>query len=518
MSKEKNNDKSAVNQKAAKEEAKRAKKEKKLLKKKDKKPNKFVMALKNKWLMNGAYTLLLVAIIIAIYVALNVWVDSLDIKDLDLTSEKLYSLSQESKDKLANINEDTTILFFGMQDYSTTKDLAKQYNGINEHIKFEEVTDVTSRPDLVSEYGLENDSNAIIIETSQRKKILTTSDLSTYDYTTYESIDISEEAMTNAILDVNLEKKPKIYNLSSHTTYAKYLSMATTYLENEANEVESIDLLVKGGVPEDCDVLMITTLKEDITEQEKDMIISYINKGGNLLILQDPDYVGVSTPNYQAVLDVYGVSVSEGIVFEGDSSKQISGYPNVILPQISYSSDVTKYIASDGAVVFANSGKLNFKSDEELENLGVETENLLTVSSSAYLRKNLNNSSTVKNATDTDIGNEAIGALLTKKINDDTNSQLIIYANAVFATDMPIQLGNSGQYAILLYNNRDLVMNSVSYLTQRTDTITIRKDTGTVTITTTADQKRNIVIIIIALPIIIIIAGIIVWQKRRRKK
>ena len=72
---------------------------------------------------------------------------------------------------------------------------------------------------------------------------------------------------------------------------------------------------------------------------------------------------------------------------------------------------------------------------------------------------------------------------------------------------------------IMFYNNKDLLVNSVSYLTQRTDNITIRKDQGTVyTFTATQTEKNVIVGIIVALPIIIILTGIIVWQVRRRKK
>lgn len=496
------------------------KRKEKIEKKKEKtKNNKFIQIIKNKWLRDYTLTLLLIAIIIVVYVLLNTWIDSLNITDIDMTSEKLYTLSQESKDKIKNVSNETKLLFFGLTDYNTTKDLAKQYNKVNDKIIYEEITDVTSRPDLVSEYGLENNSNAIVVETNEKKKILTESDLSSYDYTTYEAIDISEEALTNAILDVNLEKKPQIYILKNHTQYSNYLYMATTYLENEANEVDELDLLVKGNVPEDCDVLVITTLKEDITEVEKQMITDYINKGGKILVMQDPNYTGIKLNNYQSILDLYGVSVSDGVVFETDNEKTISGWPNIIIPQPSYSSEVTQYIATDGSITFVNSGKLNFKSDEELESLGVEVEDLVTLGETAFLRTDMSNPSTSKTDSDVDISNEKAGALITKKIDDNTDSQLIIYANSIFALDLPIQLNNQySQYGIALSNNKDLVLNTIAYLTKRTDTITIRKDAGVVTFTATDQQVINIAIIIIALPTIIILIGIFVWRHRMRKK
>ncbi len=497
------------------------KKEKKEKKQKEFKDNKFIRLITNKWLQDFTITLLLIAIIICIFVILNTWIDSLDITDIDLTTDRLYSLSQESKDKVSGVSQETKILFFGMSDYTTTIDLAKQYNKVNDKISVEEISDVSSRPDLVQEYGLENDSTAIIVESAEKKKILLPSDLTTYDYSTYESIDTSEEALTNAIMDVNLEKKPKIYIVTNHTHYSNYLYMATTYLENEANEVENLDLLVQGSVPEDCTVLVLTTLYEDITEAEKSMIMDYINKGGKILVLQDPDYNN-SVPtltNYQSILDLYGVSVADGVVFESDSQRMISGNPNMLVPELSYSSEVTQYIASDGTVLFFNTGKLNFKSSEELDTLGVEVEDLATFSDEAFLRTDLSISTSNKTDADASVGGEKAGALITKKINDDTESQMIIFANSMFALDIPVDItSNYSQYAIAFYNNRDLVMNSIGYLTQRTDTITIRKDVGSVTYTATESENRVIIAIIIALPILIILIGIIVWRFRMRKK
>ena len=73
-------------------------------------------------------------------------------------------------------------------------------------------------------------------------------------------------------------------------------------------------------------------------------------------------------------------------------------------------------------------------------------------------------------------------------------------------------------YAIDLYNNQDAILNSLSYLTEREDTITIRKDIEIVDYAVTESQHQIILTIIFGLPIFIIIIGIIVWQVRRRKK
>lgn len=85
--------------------------------------------------------------------------------------------------------------------------------------------------------------------------------------------------MTNALLNVTIKDKPKIYFLTGHNdNLTSYLYSFKQSLENEANEVEDLDLLTTGKIPDDCSTLVITTLNEDIKTIEKDAIIKYIKK------------------------------------------------------------------------------------------------------------------------------------------------------------------------------------------------------------------------------------------------
>ena len=58
---------------------------------------KFFEMITNKWLLKGTTTIILVAIVIACYIGLNWAVEKLTIEDLDFTTKKLYSLSDETK-------------------------------------------------------------------------------------------------------------------------------------------------------------------------------------------------------------------------------------------------------------------------------------------------------------------------------------------------------------------------------------------------------------------------------------
>ena len=58
---------------------------------------KFLEIIKNKWLIKGTTTLLLVLIVIACYIGLNMLVEKVNVENLDFTEKKLYSLSDETK-------------------------------------------------------------------------------------------------------------------------------------------------------------------------------------------------------------------------------------------------------------------------------------------------------------------------------------------------------------------------------------------------------------------------------------
>ncbi len=469
---------------------------------------------KNKWLRSTITTIILILLLIAIYIAISTILANAQIEDIDLTTEKLYTLTQETKDKIANVKE-TKILLFGMQDYENVVNFAKQYTKQNSNISYEEISDITTRPDLVTKYGIGSTSTAIVVETEDKTKILTTADLYTYDYTTYEQIDITEESITNAILDVNLEKKPKIYIVTNHVRYDDSLQIVTEYLKNEANDVENIDLVISGSVPEDCSVLFFTDLDEDITEFEKQIIIDYINNGGKIIILTEPNTENIDFKNFNQILDIYGVSVGKGYIYEQDSNKMIRNYASIIMPDLSYSSDITRYISTGDGVIFINPGKLEFKTDEELENLNVEVTNLVTASETAFYRTNISQTTKNRIAGDEDAGGASLGAYITKKIENGT-TELAIFSNSIFASDLPVQIGSGTyDYGIYFANNKDLILNTVAKLTQRTDTITVRKDTGLITYVPTEIENTIITIIIIALPIFIILTGIIVWIVRR---
>ena len=480
---------------------------------------KIIEIIKKKWLKDTFLTILLIAIIFAIYFGINYGVEKLNIEDIDLTTDKIYSISEQTETKLANLDKDVTIELINLSDYAYLLDFTNKYTQLNSHITIERIDDLTSRVDIMNKYSLESTDNLLIIKSGDKERLLSTYDLYTYDYTTYEQIDITEEAITNAIIEVTIEDKPNIYFLEGHNYYdMSYFQLLKDDITAEANNVSNLNLLTAGSVPEDCDCLVITTLKEDITEIERDSLINYSNNGGKILLLADANILGVDTPNFNQILDLYGFSISKGMLLEQDQNQMIYGSPEFIISQID-TSMFNKNNKMNMNICVIDSGRIEFKDEDTLNNLGITYNTLSKTSDSAFLRTDLNISSMSKTNQDTDASESIIGVLVTRTLENEKKAEMIVYSNAVFATNQQISMNNTYEmYANKLCNNDDVAINSVSYLTQRTDTITIRKDADSVSYTVTETQHNIIMAIIFLVPATIIVIGIIVWQVRRRKK
>lgn len=472
---------------------------------------------KAKWLRDTSLTVLLIVIIVATCIGLNIAIEAINPADFDFTKDKVNSLSDMSKQIAATIDEDVEILLINMSDY---EDFAKKYNSENDRITVEVINDVTARTDLTDDYGITADTSVILVRSSDKYKMLSAYDLYTIDYTTYEYKDITEEALTNAIIDVTTDEKPVIYSLTGHNKYSTdYFYYFSADLEDEAYEFEELNLLTAGSVPDDCSVLMITTLAEDITEAERDAILDYIQAGGKIILFSDPNSTGKEMPNFQDVLDEYGISISEGVMLEQDSDRMLYSTPSAILVTVSPYTSVTSATNMNMNACFMTAGRIDIADSDKLNELGVEVETLATTGENSFYRTDYSISSYSKTDDDEDSGSATVGALLKKTIDEDTMSELIVYSNNIFITNMQIAISTQYySYALDFYNNEDLAMNSIAYLTGRDNMITIRKDVEQSTYTVTEEQNTIILSIIFTIPVVIVIIGIIVWQVRRRKK
>ena len=480
---------------------------------------KFLEIIKNKWLIKGTTTILLVLIVIACYIGLNMLVEKINIDDIDLTEKKLYSISEETKTKLKDLNEDVTIEIINTKNYSYLVDYIKKYSLVNEKIKIDEVEDLASRVDLQTKYNINDTDTLIVVKKGEKEKTISTSELYTYDYSTRKQIDLTEEKITNAIVELSIEEKPTIYILSSKAYYEseQALNSVVEQLKSEANEVKYLDILTTGAIPEDCKCLIIPTLKSDLNDLERDKILEYTKNGGKIMVLTSQNILNIETPNLNKVFAEYGFSIEYGAIFEQDTSKMLQNAPEFVITDVS--AKFMSNINMSMKMCFIDAGRIKFVDDDKLTELGVTYDAIATTGITSFERTNFNIQSYNRTEQDGEEGSFIVGADITKKISDDVSSELIIYSSEVSSTNVQIPISEQYyMYAVDLYNNKDIVLNSIAHLTERTEIITIRKDDDSEIYTVTAKQNTIIKIIIFSIPFIIIIMGITIWFIRKRRK
>ncbi len=483
---------------------------------------KLIETIKKKWIKDTVLTLALVLILISVFILINLLFINLDITPIDFTAEKLYTLSDESKEQVGKVEQNVTLYFFGYDEEDAAVTLAKQYHETNDKITIQ-LINTSERPDLAAQYGVSTNSQLVAVQSSQRYKIIDSSEMYTFDSSTYQTIDITEQKLTNAILDVTVAQKPQIYFLTGHGEYgidsSEPMEQLKVYIENDVNDVNSLDLLTS-DMPETCDVLVIANPTSDFTDLETEKIQNYINNGGNIMWLQDP--YAFTQPqgeltNVNKILSQFGISFSNGVVCEQSSSNMLVNSPDLIIPKMTYN-DIVKDLYTDGMIALLDAGRITNVSDEELTNLGVTASPFLQSTDESFYRENINSDVTTKLDSDEE-GPFILGEILTKTIDDDTKSTLVAYSNALFATNYTIQLSNSIGTPITIRQNKDIVLNTIAYLSDREDAIRIRKDIGIVTFETATEEENQIVLwTIFGIPVLIIIAGMIVSIVRRVRK
>ena len=510
---------------------------KKVKKKKEKKvknvdPNKvkfsekLALRFKKTILADTFRTFLTVAILLICYIAINTWAKEANLPKIDVTENKIYSLTDASKKALEKLDNDVKIYAYGFEEDSTFIDLLKQYNKANNKITYEILTE-ESNYEMVKQYDLTEGYYVLIIKSGDSEKVIDAStEFTSYDYTTYQTIDTTEQTITNSILSLNAEHKPKIYLTQGHDEYdSTVIARLISQLQNEAFEVNFINIATVGSVPEDCDILAIVSPAKDLLDIEVTAITNYINKGGEMFFSMDVVSETLKAPNMQKILDLYGVSIENGYVFECAANRYLSNYNYIYMPQVSSTSDITKDIYTDSFLWLVFTGRLNYKSDSELEGLNVTKETLLSSTEESIFVTDLSSeiNSAVENATlGGALKSSEVASLVTKKVTQEDGtedeSKLVIVASGSFMADFVVSEINQTYPLSFIGSNMDFVMNSMAYLGGKEDILTIRKEYNTSTYTPTNTQHLIVLAIIVLVPILIMLVGILIsaWRKRRK--
>ena len=475
---------------------------------------KFKDTINKKYLKNGSYSSIMIVVFVAIIIVINMIVGNLPSKytQLDISSEKLYTIGDETKAMLKDLDKDVIIYQIaqsGSED-ETISNLLQRYADESDHITVEQKDPVVN-PKFISEYTSDNlSSNSLIIVCGDRNKVVNYNNIyeSSLDYNTYSYKTTGfdgEGQITSAIAYVTSENLPVMYTLEGDGEQ-ELDSTVKEDIEKANMEIKSLNLLTEGSVPEDASCLLIDAPTTDISEDEKTALIEYLENGGKAMIFSD--YTGQEMPNFDAVLENYGVNRVDGLVFEGDSQHYAAQMPYYLVPTVNSTDAITDF-ASKGYYVLMPTAQGIQKTDDVRDTVTIES--LLTTSDSAYSKVDVNSGSIEE--TDDDIkGPFDLGVSITESLDDDKETQIVYYASSNLMDSQINQMVSGG--------NEQMIMESLSWMCSSDETSTISvsaKDLQVSYLTLTAYDASFWKIIIMGLiPVAFLVIGFGVWLKRRK--
>ena len=475
---------------------------------------KLIGTISKKHIKNGSYTMVMSVIFIAVVIVINMIVSTIPSKysEIDISSQKLYSIGDETKEMLKDLEKDVTIYQIaqsGSKDENIAN-LLKKYEDESKHIKVEQKDPVVN-PKFVSQYTSDDlSANSLIVVCGDRNKVIDYNNMyeTSIDYQTYSSQTTGfdgEGQITSAIGYVTSENLPVLYTVEGHGEKDMDSSIKED-IEKANMDIKSLNLLTEGSVPDDADCLFIDSPSTDFSSDEKDAIIEYLENGGKAMIFSD--YTTEDMSNFDAILENYGVQRTDGVVFEGDNQHYAMQMPYYLVPTIN-STDASSGTASAGYYVLAPYAQGIKKLDDVRDTVTIES--ILTTSDQAYSKTDLNSSTIEKEDGDVE-GPFDLGVSITESLDDDKETQIVYYSTSNLMDSQTNQMVSGG--------NEKLIMESLKWMTdtEESASVSIPSKSLEVSYLTITDYDAAFwkICTIALIPGIFLVIGFVVWIKRRK--
>ena len=309
----------------------------------------------------GSYAAFGAALVIAIAVVVNLMAAALPtaFTQVDLTEQSLYSLSEQSKRIVSQVNQEVDLYLLSVKGQEDTgiKTLLDRYAALSDKIKVT-VIDPNERPTFLNNYEISESvyANSVIVQSGDRYRFINNDAIYVYDYAmdyysySYDtSVTFNGEGeLTSAIHYVTSADLPKVYALTGHGETALNDEIKTA-IQQDNLELDDLSLLSMEAVPEDAQAVVINVPTSDLSQAEADILTAYLDKGGSVVLLTDQIKEGEMT-NLLSLTAHMGMTLSQGMVVEGDSSMSLRGYSWYLLPEIA-SHDITQPLIDNGYYV-----------------------------------------------------------------------------------------------------------------------------------------------------------------------
>jgi ABC-type uncharacterized transport system involved in gliding motility auxiliary subunit len=417
---------------------------------------------------------------------------------LDLTENKRNSLSPQTIQLLRDLKADVNAIAFFRSDQPgkrVAEDLFKQYARYGGTKFTWRLVDPDREPGTARRYAVES-YGTVVLETKDRSEKVT---------------DAEEEKLTNGLVKLTRQGKRIVYVVQGHgepdlsNTDRPGFSEAKGAMERANYEVKPLVLARQGKVPDDAAVVIVAGPRTELLPPELDALEQYLGGAGKLLAMVNPTILGGSqSDGLKRLLGKYGVELGDNLVIELNPIGRLFGIgPEVPIIQQYDGHPITRDLAGISTLFPLTrtvAGASNLPAGVSVQPLARTSPESWGETDRASLQ-----AGQVKPDPQDPKGPLSVAAVVTKD-----KARLVVYGTSNLAANQFLNL----------QGNRDFFLNTVSWLAEQEDLISIRpKDTRQTPVFLTSQQAQGVFLLpVVVLPGLVLLGGIFTFVRRRAAK
>ena len=463
----------------------------------------------------GGYATILVVAALAIVVGVNLVVDQIPAK-LDLTQDRLYSLSDQTKKLLGGLSVDVTITTLGRpgNEDKLVKEVLDRMAAASRRIRLQSV-DPEANPGWAKTYAKTGDlrEGSLVVAVSETKyKTISAYDLYEYQFNqqTYQQEVTSlaaEQRVVSALQFVTAEKVVTVYAVKGYDARSLADYGLVSAVEGQNYAVKELDLIAAGGVPADADVVLLANPGLDLSAADAEHLRTYLAGGGRMVLLLDLAQLPGRAPQLEELLGNYGLGVQRLLVIEGDANRFVYNRPFYLLPKYEYHDLVAPLSEADLQMLVPGAMALRVL---DLKKRALTVEALLTTSQNSWGKVNYRTATTVEKEAGDVEGPFTLAWAVTDPAQGTgaRDTRLVVVSTSEFLQP---------EFQQVAAGNADFFLNSLSWVSEKKDGISVSsKSLRTYPLRITQQWGWILsALVIFVIPLGLLGAGLAVWLRRR---
>jgi ABC-type uncharacterized transport system involved in gliding motility auxiliary subunit len=439
----------------------------------------------------GTVSVVGAAVLLAALVGVN-YVAVKKSKSWDLTKEKIFTLSDQTAGVLKGLKDEVRVQAFyaaSEPEFGELKQRLDQYAVQTDKLHVDYV-DPFKHPGQVKELNISQSGPRIIVKSGPKES---------------RAKEVTEEALTNAIIDVTRGSAKKVYFTKGHGEHAvgdsteRGLKLFVEALKSEGYQTDEIVLAEHKEMPADAQALVVAGPVASLQDGEAKLVKEWVDKGGKLVAMVDPS----TQSGLEKAFESWGIKPGNDEVIDPEAQN-----PEVAIAQQYTEHAITNPRSSPFqlATIFPVARSV---SKLPTPPAGWNVTELAKTGPHAWGETSSLASGKVQFDPGQDLKGPVPLAVAATHGSGDNESRVVVIGNSLFAANGYFRLSG----------NKDFALNSVSWTAKEESRISIRpKQRQSNHLFLSADQKHLMTLWAFdVLPFGLLFAGLVVWQTRKSR-